>query len=224
MLQGGMGTTPLFDKAPAFLKETLLFPYLGGLSFIESLHRHTPWSRINEVFKDPPESTEQVLHPEKYLAHEKPIKVTPAPLPSLGARKELRRDVIGELEWKILFASKLPEEIAEKAAAGWGGDRLVAYSDPAHPDAPPAIVTRSVWDSETDAKEAEAAARKLVAALAGGKSDKTEKSDAAFVSDAAGDEWSVERHGDELVVLFGVPSGTHESVAAEVWKSWKVAR
>ncbi|HZS35725.1 MAG TPA: hypothetical protein VFF06_02815 [Polyangia bacterium] len=221
MLQGGMGTTPLFDKAPAFLKETLIFPYLGGLTFIESLRRQSPWSRINDVFKDPPESTEQILHPEKYLSHEKPIKVTAGPLPSLGARKELRRDVIGELEWKILFASQLDDTLSERAAAGWGGDRLVAYADPAHPDAPPAIVTRSVWDSETDAKEAESAATKLIARLVPTPDKKAESN---FTSDAAGDEWFVERHGDELIILFGVPASTHETVAAEVWKNWKVAR
>jgi hypothetical protein len=230
MLQGGMGTTPLFDKAPGFLKETLIFPYLGGLTFIESLRRQAPWTRVNEVFKDPPESTEQILHPEKYLAHERPVKVTAGPLASLGARKELRRDVLGELEWKILFASKLDDAEAEKAAAGWGGDRLVAFADPAHPDAPPAIVTLSAWDSETDAKEAEAAARKLFAMQYPARAAKSEtdftsgqKSEMGFTSDAAGDEWFVERHGDELVILFGVPAGSHEAVAADVWKSWKVA-
>src|SRR4051794_13972953 len=101
MLQGGMGTTPLFDKAPPFLKETLIFPYLGGLGFVESIRKTSPWPKVDEVFKAPPESTEQILHPEKY-PKEHPVKVTAAPLPSLGARgKELRRDVLGELELRI---------------------------------------------------------------------------------------------------------------------------
>src|SRR5262249_5407294 len=129
MTDGGLGTTPLFDKAPRFLKETLIFPYLGGLSFIESLRKASPWSRVDEVFKNPPESTEQVLHPEKYLAHEHPRRINPAPLGTLAPRKELRHDVLGELEWKILFASRIPEADAVKAAAGWGGDEMVAYAD-----------------------------------------------------------------------------------------------
>jgi hypothetical protein len=228
MLQGGgLGQTPLFDHAPAFLKETLIFPYLGGLGFVEALRKDAPWSRIDEVWRSPPESTEQVIHPEKYLAHEHPVKVIAAPLKSLGARKELRRDVWGELEWRVLFGSKLSDEVAEKAAAGWGGDRLVAYADPAAPaETPPVIVERSVWDTETDAREAEAAARTLVARLAGHSetlAPPTEKGQSLWV-DAAGDEWLVERRGDELVILFGAPAGAHEAVADEVWKTWKIAR
>jgi hypothetical protein len=221
MLQGGMGTTPMFDKAPAFLKETLIFPYLGGLSFVESLRKGQPWSHVDEVWKNPPESTEQIMHPEKYLAKEHPRAVTAGAMPSLGARKELRRDVIGELEWKILFASKLPEEEAEKAAAGWGGDRIVAYTEPGKPDALPVVVAMVAWDSETDAKEAEASAKKLLAKLAG-------KEDAscanAVCSNASGEEWWVERRGDKTALVFGGPAGSRDAVAKDLWGNWKVAK
>jgi hypothetical protein len=199
MLQGGMGTTPLFDKAPAFLKETLIFPYLNGMSFVWSRYA-SGWTKIDELFKTPPESTEQILHPEKY-GKEHPIAITPGPMPSLGARKELRRDVLGELEWRILFGSKLPEDVANKAAAGWGGDRLVAYADG---DAPPVVVDLSAWDTETDAKEMEAAAIQLLPKLA-----------------QPGEEWFVERKRDRVLVVFGAPQGSRAAVAADVWKGWK---
>ena len=42
-----------------------MFPYLTGLLFVESVRRSQPWSKIDEVFKSPPESTEQVMHPGK---------------------------------------------------------------------------------------------------------------------------------------------------------------
>jgi hypothetical protein len=220
MLQG-TAQTPLFDRAPAFLRETLVFPYLAGLGFVGALRRDAPWSRIDEVWKNPPVSTEQVLHPEKYLAHERPITVTPAALPSLGSRKELRRDVLGELEWRILFGLRLPDEAAEKAAAGWGGDRLVAYADPAS-DAPPTVIDLSAWDSETDAREAEAAARKLMAKLAG-RPEAPAAQPARFL-DANGELWLVERRGDRVLTLFGAPAAAEAALTAEVWKSWKVEK
>lgn len=220
MLQGGMGSTPLFDKAPAFLKETLIFPYLGGLGFIEALRKQSPWSRIDEVFKTPPESTEQILHPEKY-PKEHPMKVSAAPLPSLGARgKELRRDVLGELELRVWFESKLPDAEAEKAAAGWGGDRLVAYADPSTPDAPPVVIDLSVWDTETDAKEAEAASRKVLPKLAGVTLDEP----SGQWRDQAGDAYLVQRKGDQLLLIIGAPSTVVAALTAEVWKTWKVTR
>src|SRR5581483_2041933 len=194
MLQGGMGTTPLFDKAPAFLKETLIFPYLSGMSFVWSRFSQG-WAKIDELFKTPPESTEQILHPDKY-GKEHPLAIAAGPMPSLGARKELRRDVLGELEWRILFASKLPEDVANKAAAGWAGDRLVAYADG---DAPPVVVVLSAWDSESDAKEAEAAANQLLPKLA-----------------QPGEEWFAERKKDRVLVVFGAPQGSHAAVAADV--------
>jgi hypothetical protein len=211
MLQGGMGNTPQFDKAPAFLKETLIFPYLGGLTFVAHLHRGAPWSKVDAVFKNPPESTEQVLHPEKYLAKELPVKIVPAALPSLASLKELRRDVLGELAWKVLLASKLPEDVAQKAAAGWGGDRYVAYADAASIDSPVTIVNLSVWDTETDAKEVEAAGKKLLAAMTG--TDKSDKS-----------EWWLERKEDKVLMVFGAPAGTQQALSAEAWKLWKTER
>jgi hypothetical protein len=217
MLQGS-GQTPLFDKAPVFLKETLIFPYFSGLGLVGALHKEQAWGRVDEAFKRPPESTEQVLHPEKYLARERPRKVTAAPLLSLGKRKELRRDVLGELEWRILFASKLPDDVAEKAAAGWGGDRLVAYAEPEAAE-PPTVIDLSVWDTETDAKEAEAAARKLVAQLAG--RPEVAPGEPARFRDAKDEAWLVERRGDRMLLILGAPAGSVEAAAEEAWK-WKV--
>jgi hypothetical protein len=216
-----MGSTPLFDKAPAFLKETLIFPYLGGLTFVAALHRGQPWSKVDEVFRAPPESTEQVLHPEKYQSREPAVKITPAPLGSLGALKELRRDVLGELELRVLFASRVPEAVAEKAAAGWGGDRLVAYADPSG-DSLPVAVLYTAWDTETDAKEAESAARKMFAAMSG-KPEPAAGQPAHFTDDKH-EEWTVERRTDRVLLIFGAPAGTRAALTAEIWKTWKVGK
>ncbi|MDB4970000.1 MAG: hypothetical protein JWN44_5689 [Myxococcales bacterium] len=230
LLQGSFGQTPQFDKAPAFVKETLMFPYLTGLLFVESMRRSSPWPKVDEVFRSPPESTEQVMHPEKYASKEHPAKITPAPLPSLGTRKEVRRDVFGELVLKILFATApLPPAppspakkpgaplpvpgdsdaslIAERAAAGWGGDREVAYADG---EGPVTIVDLSVWDTEGDAKEAAEVAQRLMRKLGDG--------------DAGHDDWLVNRDGDKLLLVFGAPKGTGPQVVSEVMKGWKVAR
>jgi hypothetical protein len=222
MVQGGMGQAPLFEKSPPFLKETLIFPYLSGLTFVEALHKQAPWSKIDDAFRSPPESTEQVMHPEKYLAHEHPLKVTDAPVAALAPEKALRRDVLGELEFRILFASQLSDDKAEKAAAGWGGDRLVAYDVAgAAADALPTVIDLSAWDSETDAKEAEAAGVVLLAKLA--EKPAAKPGAPALYTDSAHAEWWVERRGNELLLIFGAPAGSHAAAADQIWKSWKVS-
>ncbi len=58
-------TGPLEDM-PAVLRETLLFPYTGGLTFTQRLHAGGGWAAVDAAFAKPPASTEQVIHPEKY--------------------------------------------------------------------------------------------------------------------------------------------------------------
>ena len=203
-----------------------MFPYLTGLLFVESVRRSSPWAKVDEMFKSPPESTEQVMHPEKYAAKEHPVKITPAPIAALGPRKEMRRDVFGELLLKILFATApapaAPKSgaglevdvgaLAEKAAAGWGGDREVAYADPNDDAGTVTVVDLSTWDSEGDAKEAELVAQRLMQKL--GDAEGGPK----------GDDWLVAREGDKLALVFGAPKGVGPQVIAEVMKSWKVSR
>ncbi|MDW8284135.1 MAG: hypothetical protein RMK29_20715, partial [Myxococcales bacterium] len=216
MMQMTMSATPAFQQAPAVLRETLVFPYAAGLDFIESMRTHHPWSRINELFRQPPESTEQILHPEKYHSREQPVVVLPAPLTALAGWRELKRDVLGEVLFKIWFGSKLPEEAAERAAAGWGGDRLVAWAAPGSTDsaAPglPIVINFSTWDSERDAREAERAARQVTASLETG-GDTSGGSAVGHV---------VVRRGRNMLILLGIPASLQGRVVEEVFRTWRV--
>src|SRR5688572_27602230 len=125
------------------------------------------------MYPRPPLSTEQVLHPAKYLAGEKPVALrTPVP-PSLKGCKQLYGNVIGELLFGILLREHgARKDVAERAAAGWGGDRLFVWAQSETPALDEVLlVDLSVWDSETDAVEA---AEALEAALAAGTFDDSE--------------------------------------------------
>src|SRR5215813_7173405 len=71
----GIATDEL-DKAPRALRETLLFPYQEGMGWTRALWKQGGWNEVSQAFTSLPQSTEQILHPEKYLAHEAPVKVT----------------------------------------------------------------------------------------------------------------------------------------------------
>ena len=60
---------------PPLLTETFIFRYRDGLRFVETLRRSRPAVNVDDVFRRPPVSSEQVLHPEKYLAGESPREV-----------------------------------------------------------------------------------------------------------------------------------------------------
>jgi hypothetical protein len=150
--------SPVYDSAPAYMKQDFLFPYTQGFSFVQELYGKNKWKSIDAAYKDPPVSTEQILHPDKYPA-EKPIKVD---LPDLGSTlgegwTKIDQNTMGEWYTSLILDSginskfQLDSATAEKAAAGWGGDTY-AYYDDNNSDAY-AFVWLTKWDSTQDAEE-----------------------------------------------------------------------
>jgi hypothetical protein len=92
-----LGTTGMaseeLDKAPRALRESLLFPYQDGEKWASALYKRGGWNEVSQAFATLPQSTEQILHPEKYFAHEAPVKVTLPDVTSLlnaSGRAEVR--------------------------------------------------------------------------------------------------------------------------------------
>ena len=123
-------------KMPAILRETLLFPYQQGLIFATGIWAKGGWEAVDRAYGRLPDSTEQVLHPEKYEAGEKPVEVpldAAALAKAMGAGwKETPADTLGEFQLSVwLRENGVKALAAEAAAAGWGGDRLAYLRGPA---------------------------------------------------------------------------------------------
>ncbi len=141
------------SDAPAWIRDTLTFSYFQGLAFCVSARRRGGQALLDYAFlTDPPRSTEQILHPEKWhTRRDDPIVLhfpdLAAELP--GYRKAAEGE-LGELGLRILFRQDLKSrEQADTAAAGWGGDRFAVYEK----DGGRLIVWLTEWDSEADAGE-----------------------------------------------------------------------
>jgi hypothetical protein len=117
-------------SAPPVLVRSLVAPYVDGLAFTNELRRNGGFAAVDDAWRRPPISTEQLLHPAKYRAREAPLIVplppAPAHAPSLGERFH---DVMGEQTLRIFLEEWLPAGTAAAAAADWGGDRLAAFAD-----------------------------------------------------------------------------------------------
>ena len=58
-----------FRSAPYIVQRSYGFPYQDGANFVIALYNNQGgWDAIDMAFSSPPGSTEQILHPEKYLA------------------------------------------------------------------------------------------------------------------------------------------------------------
>ena len=151
--------TPGTDGVPKLENQEFAFPYAVGPSFVEALIRAGGQRRLDAAFADPPTSTEQILHPEHYLEGEGPLAVA-VPAADGGVTGT---GVLGELRLLLMLSSVLPREEAERAAAGWGGDRYVTWAHAAQS----CTRIRFVMDTAQDDRELLGALNRVAAARAG---------------------------------------------------------
>jgi len=115
------------------------------------------WDAVDSLYLDPPVSTEQILHPEKYAAGETYAELAdPADAARDGGPLDgwrlLRSNALGELQWRIVFTEHGQGDIAELLAAGWDGDRYAVFER----DGEILMAMTTHWDTEDDAKDFEA--------------------------------------------------------------------
>jgi hypothetical protein len=150
--------SPVFDNSPAFLQEDFLFPYLQGRNFVQHFYEMNGWGGVNQLYENTPVSTEQILHPELY-PDDQPIPVELPDIASLLGEgwEELDLNSLGEWYTYLLLARgtnpawQLPDETAEAAAEGWGGDTYTVYFNPQNDQV--VLVLSMVWDSIEDTRE-----------------------------------------------------------------------
>ncbi|MEA2602441.1 MAG: hypothetical protein QOF89_3433 [Acidobacteriota bacterium] len=143
-----------FANAPAWLRENLLFGYLQGMAFCVSVRARGGQKLLDYAFTtDPPRSTEQILHPEKWhTRRDDPVVIR---LPDLAADlpgyRKAADGAMGELSVRSLLREGLGDQIRTvEAATGWGGDRFAVYEKTGGGRL---LVWVTEWDSEADARE-----------------------------------------------------------------------
>jgi len=143
------------ERMPAILRETLLFPYQQGLIFVNGLWARGGWEAVDRAYGRLPDSTEQVLHPEKYEGGEMPVEVeldAGTLAKAMGAGwSGTPEDTLGEFQLSVWLRENGVKALpANAAAAGWGGDRLAYLRGP---DGAYALVLRTAWDTAADTAE-----------------------------------------------------------------------
>jgi hypothetical protein len=149
--------SPIYDSAPEFMKQDFLFPYQYGQEFVQDLYESGGWDAVDEAYVNPPISTEQVLHPERY-PDDQPVNVSLPDFSEVFVQgwRELDRGVMGEWSTYLILGfgmdvkERLTEEASKSATEGWGGDAYVVYySD----DGSTAMVLNTIWDTVQEAEE-----------------------------------------------------------------------
>jgi hypothetical protein len=208
--QGGADST-LF-AAPLFVREQLLFPYGDGFNFVRQIYQSSGgYAAVDNVFQNPPDSTEQILHPEKYRSREKPVDVR---LPDVAAAlgegwRTIRSNILGELDLRLILEQLTDRTRAVRGSSGWGGDRWVLLEK----DGQQALVIKSVWDTELDARNHfDAFAAALRNRFGGAKEEEASTTRQALTAANAATE--VRRGGVNVLVVISFDRPSADAIVA----------
>jgi hypothetical protein len=155
----GQNTAKL-REAPPFLRSMLLFPYVQGQQFAMALFSAGGADALNDAFRHPPVSTQQILHPETFLYNRhNPETLTLSRIDSKDWRL-IGNNVLGEFGVRCLLEQGLGLFDAQQIAQGWNGDRYNVYVRGTN--GPTALVWITAWDNEQHAAAFEDAYKGLV--------------------------------------------------------------
>lgn len=146
-------------RAPQFLNDTYNLLLTAGRAFVQGLYLSGGWPAVDQAYENPPGSTEQILHPERY-PEDSPL---PLQAPDLGAAlgpgwEPRQTTTLGEWRMRQTLQVYLPADEAIEAAADWGGDVLMTYRNAGLDRELLILITR--WDNLRQAQDFSLAFRK----------------------------------------------------------------
>jgi hypothetical protein len=146
----GSGQFPVFDQSPLYLRLTLLFPYTEGMMFQNDVLTRDGDEGFAEVFRRPPGTTQQIIHPEKYFDHTDPTspELPDAHLPP--GYKPLVGGTLGELDHAVLLEQFAGKARAEEIAPHWRGSNFELRER--KKDASLVLLYAVEWDSQDIAR------------------------------------------------------------------------
>lgn len=196
------------DSLPVVLVRPLLDAYLRGALLIADVRARGGWASVDSLYRNPPTSTEQVLHLEKlYPERDQPrIPLLGGVASRTSGSRVTFEDTVGELYVRTLFEANGMAEEAAALAAGWDGDRLAVVEG----DTSWSVAWVTVWDDDDEASAFENGIERLMGRRAGTESRGADKGGGTGGTD--GKHWDVrgrptlvERRGDRVAL---VQSGT----------------
>ncbi len=212
--------------APHALREATLFPYREGTSLCLAAWRSRGFAGIDALVRNPPVSTEQVLHPDKFAAREAPIVVNATVPPSLASAFALAYDEVeGELGLRMFLQPTVGDASAASGGRGWGGDRAVLLLPSAQHPAAGAwpresyaagmLVWTIVFDGESDATRFDGLARRVLDRRFTGSQHRDVARTMRVYSTSDGHAGLIARSGRTVVVLDNAPEALAETAARE---------
>jgi len=117
---------------PEGLSAPLAFQYSDGVRFVAEAYRRGGWPAVDALYRKPPQSSHQILHPELYFD-----RTAPAPQIELAGYdrimsgwKKADDDTYGELLLRVILERNLGQQSSEVGLASrWLADRMIILQE-----------------------------------------------------------------------------------------------
>jgi hypothetical protein len=148
LARASSGSDDSLARVPLVVRTELLFPYIDGFNFVRQALRQAgnDYAALDALFKNPPESTAQLLHPDKYRNQVHPVDVHLADVVAgLGPDwRKVGSGVLGELDTRVVLEQwGTDHSQAIRIGSGWSGDQWQLVEK----DGRSAIVVKSTWET-----------------------------------------------------------------------------
>jgi hypothetical protein len=142
---------PVFSQSPLYIRQSLVFPYKGGMLFQDAVYRRDGRASFAEVFRRPPVSTRQVMHPATYLDKQDPVLPPSPAIPGQKHFRKLAEGTLGEFDYRVLCTQYGSEEQADSLDPALRGSRFTLFEE--KKEKYPVLAFAAKWASPGKASE-----------------------------------------------------------------------
>jgi hypothetical protein len=141
---------PVLAGAPLYIRASLMFPYSQGLRFSHLVYKQEGQDGFSRVFREPPVSSQQILHPESYFANTRPLDVVLPKLPDERNWSVLTSGTLGEFDHAVLLEQYSGKEQAQLIAPHWRGSSAAIVEHKGNKRS--VLLYASEWDTPQNAR------------------------------------------------------------------------
>ena len=150
-LDSGAAQYPVFSQSPLYIRDSLIFPYKAGLLFQDALFRKEGKQAFAQVFLRAPISTQQIMHPERYLERLDPVLPGVPRIPREKEYRRLAEGTLGEFDYRVLLTQYADKELGEQLSGALAGSQFALLEHKR--DHAPLLAWASQWQTEAKARQ-----------------------------------------------------------------------
>lgn len=158
--QGSLADYPVLKGSPLYIQQSLLFPYTEGVLFFDAVYHKLGKDSFATVFENAPKDSAQIMHPERYFAHENATKPDLPTVTVSSREKDVTEGSLGEFDLEIMLRQYTSEQAAKDLAPHLRGGEFKIEA--VGKERKPMLVYVSAWDSEADAAKFFGAYQKIL--------------------------------------------------------------